>query len=295
MKKKSFDYEDVFMGVRDKKPKTYFRSFKKDYRLRSLVQTISLQKGNLLDIGCGGGMLTETLPYYYPNVKIFGCDVSATAISYAQKLGSGNVSYGVIRNKRLPYKDNFLDVCICFDVLEHIPDVSFFLKEVKRVMKKDGKFFIIVPCEGQPFTFSWLLQKIRIGKDLTLRYLGHIHPEFTHEEVESLLKRHKFHVVEKHYSEHIFYQSMLFSLVFLPKLLLELFFGEKKANEYSNSGLVKSPKKGNDPLVIIRNIWYSFWDFMMYYPMNFETIVLKNIQPTAWKLHILVKKDVRKF
>ncbi len=286
-----FDYEEVFMGVRDTKPNTYFRSFKKDYRLRSLVHTIHLQKGKLLDIGCGGGMLTESLPYYYPNVEIFGCDVSATAISYAQKLGSGNISYGVIKNKKLPYKDNSFEVCICFDVLEHIPDVDFFLKEVKRVLKKDGQFFIIVPCEGERFTFSWLLQRMRIGQNLTLRYLGHIHPEFTHKKVEDILKKHKFIIQKKQYSEHVFYQFMLFSLVFLPKILLELVFGEKKANEYSNSGLVKVPKKANDPLIILRNIWYSFWDFMMYYPMNWETILLKNIQPTAWKLHILVKKD----
>lgn len=290
MIKKIFDYEDGFMGVRDTKPETYFRSFKQDYRLRTLTQNIRLEKGTFLDIGCGGGLLTETLPYYYPQARIFGCDVSSTAISYAKKLGSGNVRYGVIKNKKFPYKDNFFDVCICFDVLEHVPDVDFFLKEVKRVMKKGGKVFLIVPCEGEPFTFSWLFQKIHLGKNLTFRYLGHIHPEFTHKYVLQLLEKQGFLIKEKAYSEHVLYQFIQFFVLFLPKILLETTLGEKKASSYTNSGLVKSPKSKNDPLFLIRNIWYSVWDFMMFYPMNWETVLLKNISPTAWKLHVLAMK-----
>ncbi len=53
MKKPEFNYDEEFMGVRETKPKTYRLSFKEDYRLRSLVKTITLNKGRLLDAGCG--------------------------------------------------------------------------------------------------------------------------------------------------------------------------------------------------------------------------------------------------
>ena len=290
MKNKSFDYEDVFMGVRGEKPKTYFRSFKEDYRLRSLVETIKLSNGKLLDVGCGGGMLTESLPYYFPKVNVFGCDISRTAIKYATKFGSGKVKYSQIRNNRFPYKDNFFDVCICFDVLEHVPDVNFFLKEAKRVLKKNGKFLLVVPCEGQLFTYTWFFQKIHLGSDLTFRYLGHIHPEFTHKKVITLLQKHGFFIQEKAYSEHIFYQLLQFLVLFLPKILLEIFLGKSKANEYTNASLVKTPKNKNDYLLGVRNLWYKIWNFMMFYPMNWETVLLRKIPVTAWKLHILVKK-----
>jgi len=290
MKDKIFDYEDVFMGVRGEKPKTYFRSFKEDYRLRSLVETIELNRGKLLDIGCGGGMLTESLPYYFPKANIFGCDISRTAIEYAAKFGSGKVRYDQIQNNRFPYKDNIFDACICFDVLEHVPDVSLFLKEARRVLKKGGKFFLIVPCEGQQFTYTWFFQRIHLGENLTFRYLGHIHPEFTHKEVISLLQKHGFSIQKKTYSEHIFYQLLQFLVLFLPKILLEIFLGKNKANEYTNASLVKTPKNKNDYLLGARNLWYKIWDFMMFYPMNWETLLFKKVPLTAWKLHVLSQK-----
>ncbi|MEK7533850.1 MAG: class I SAM-dependent methyltransferase [Patescibacteria group bacterium] len=290
MADKAFDYEEMFMGVRKEKPKTYFRSFKQDYRLRSLVRTIKLNKGKLLDIGCGGGMLTESLPYYFPKASIFGCDISKSAIKYAAKFGSGKVKYNQIQNNRFPYKNNFFDVCICLDVFEHIPDADFFLSEVKRVLKKSGSFFLIVPCEGERFTYTWFFQKTHLGEDLTFRYLGHIHPEFTHKRVIALLQKYGFSIQEKAYSEHIFYQLIQFIVLFLPKILLEIFLGKNKANEYTNSSLVKAPKNNNDYLLKVRNLWYKVWDFMMFYPMNWETLLLRRVPVTAWKLHVLSEK-----
>lgn len=290
MKEKKFDYEEVFMGVREQRSNSFFRSFKQDYRLRSLVKNISLNSGKMLDIGCGGGVLTESLPYYFPKAYIYGCDVSKTAIFYAKKLGSGKVTFNIIKNKKLPYKDSFFDVCICFDVMEHVPDVEFFLREIKRVLKKGGKFFLIVPCEGEPFTYTWFFQKTTIGKNLTYRFFGHIHPEFTHQSVVELLKNNGFIVTKKEYSEHMFYQLLHLLTFFVPKLLLECTLGKKKANQYTNSSLISSPGSNKDPLFTIRNLWYAVFDFFMFYPMNWETVLLRRFPYTAWKLHVLATK-----
>lgn len=290
MSHQSFDYEDVFMGVRDKKPKTYRLSFAQDYRLRSLVESIHLGSGRLLDIGCGGGRISETLPYYYKKGRIYGCDVSATAITYAKKMGSGRVTYKVSKTKKLPYSDNFFDVCICLDVLEHVPDVNFFLKEVRRVLKKGGVFFLIVPTEGEPGTFTWVFQKLGIGDHITFRFFGHIHPEFTHRYVEQLLIKHKFIIEEKKYSEHVFYQLAHLCIFYAPKLLMEVLLGRKKASEYTNSSLIRTPKKGFDLLVLIRNAWFVFFDFMMERVMPIETRIFKHIPLTAWKLHVRARR-----
>lgn len=286
MKAQAFDYEDVFMGVREEKPTTYLRTFAQDYRLRSLTASVALGKGKLLDIGCGGGMISESLPYYYSKGTIYGCDVSKTAIAYAKKLGSGKVKYARIRNKRFPYKDNFFDVCICLDVLEHVPDIDFFLKEVKRVLKKDGTFFLIVPCEGQPLTYTWFFQKIHVGQNLTRRYFGHIHPEFTHKSVMRILEQRGFIIQKLAYSEHVFYQIMHLLLFTAPKVMLEIFLGNK-SEEYTNASLIRSPKNKNDFFMIVRSAWFKLFYFMMMYPMYWETILLERLPYTAWKLHVL--------
>lgn len=285
----TFDYEDVFMGVREEKSETYIRTFAEDYRLRSLTRSVALEKGKILDIGCGGGLIAESLPYYYPKAEIYGCDVSKTAIAYAKKLGSGKVTYAVIKNRRFPYNNNYFDVCLCLDVLEHVPDVDYFLNEVRRVLKKNAKFFLIVPCEGQPFTYTWFFQKIRFGENLTFRQFGHIHPEFTHKTVMRMLVKHGFIIQKLAFSEHAFYQIMHLLLFTAPKVMLEMFLGNK-SEEYTNASLIRSPKIKNDFFMIVRSVWFKLFYFMMMNPMYWETILLERLPITAWKLHVLSSK-----
>ena len=97
-----FDYNEVFMGVVPKKRDSYLITFNKDYRLKRLTEHVKLKNGKILDIGCGGGLLTESLPYYYPKTKVYGYDVSKTAIKYAIKFGSGKVIYKSTSNKKIP-------------------------------------------------------------------------------------------------------------------------------------------------------------------------------------------------
>lgn len=288
-----FDYNEVFMGVDPKRKKNYKLSFKDDYRLKRLTENIKLKKGRMLDIGCGGGLLTESLPFYYPEVKIYGYDVSKTAINYAKKFGSGKVTYKT-GNKRIPFSSNFFDVCICMDVMEHIPDVDFFLKEVKRVLKKEGSFFLVVPCEGQPFTFTWFFKKIGIGSNLTYKNWGHIHPEFTHEVVIKLLEKHKFKIENKSYSEHFFYQVANLLTYFLPKQIMDFCLGQN-ASKYYDRGVVEKQVKRErrkDIFDYIRTVWFIVGGFINNLAKVIEADNFKNIPFTGWKilLHSSLKR-----
>ncbi|MBI2268239.1 MAG: class I SAM-dependent methyltransferase [Candidatus Blackburnbacteria bacterium] len=283
-----FDYDKVFMGVTPGKRKDYHLSVKDDYRLEHLTEAVRGKFGKLIDLGCGGGLLTESLVYYYPKTKIYGCDVSRTAISYAKKFGSGKVVYNVIKSKKLPYKNNFSDVCICLDVLEHVPDVDFFLKEVKRILKKDGRFFLIVPCEGQPFTYTWLFQKIKRGDKLTQKNWGHIHPEFTHKNIEDLLIKHEFFIERKTYGDHIFYQ--LFNLLpyFLVKEIMDLVLG-KNAQKYYDRGIVDrvvKQERNTDIFDLIRGTWLFWGGILSRAIISTEMHLLKKVPFTAWKIFI---------
>lgn len=287
-----FDYNQVFMGVMPKRKKSYKLTFKDDYRLKYLTESLKLKNGIMLDMGCGGGILTESLVYYYPKVKIFGIDVSKTAIRYAKKFGSGKITYKVIKGKKIPFKDNFFDVCICLDVMEHIPDVNFFLKEVKRVLKKGGSFFLVVPCEGEPFTFTWLFQKIKIGRNLTYKNWGHIHPEFTQKKVVKLLEKYGFKIEKKNYSEHLLYQIANLVTYFLPKEIMDFILREGAAKYYDRGVVEREIRKGRKDLFdYIRKTWFFFGKIINGTASRIEIKFLKKVPFTAWKLHLLATVD----
>lgn len=290
MKKQRIDYDDRFMCVIKRKPESYIRSFNEDYRLRSLVKFVTLKKGKLLDVGCGGGIATESFPYYFPKMNIYGCDVSSTALFYAKKYGSGKITYSLIRNKRFLYPSNFFDVCVCNDVLEHVPDTDSLLKEVRRVLKKNGQFFLTIPCEGQPWTFTWIFKKLHVFTDLTYRNFGHIHPEYTHKNVLKMLNDHGFVLDTVGYGEHIFSQILHILMFHIPKWFMELVLGKKKIMEYSESGLLTKPKTSNDPVGIAQKFWSKVTRFVIMYPIYWETVLLHRIPATAWKLLVVVHK-----
>lgn len=49
---------------------------------------------------------------------------------------------------RLPFEDGIFDRIIAIHVLEHLPDLPKALTEIKRLMKPDGVFDVVLPCEG---------------------------------------------------------------------------------------------------------------------------------------------------
>ncbi len=277
------------MGVRGDRSEGYQNNaLRDDYRLGRLIEAVPPQKGKMLDIGCGGGASTESLPYYYPQMTIFGCDISMTAISYAKKNGSGKVKYAIIKDQKLPYKDNFLDVCICLDVLEHMPDISLFLHELKRVLKKNGLFYLAVPCERQPFTFTWVFQKIKIGQNLTFKHFGHIHPEFTHDYIAKLLHNNKYSILNKTYGDHFLYQVETLIAYFFAKEFLELLIGPKKAEQYYDRKLLVRKKNNNkkDIFLYVRSIWTKMWG-LLYIVISCERAFMKKVSFGGWKLFVL--------
>ncbi len=288
----TFNYEEFFMGVTEGKPKTYQRTFKDDYRMKRLLEAIPYTDGKILDIGCGGGVVTESLAYFYPKAKAYGCDVSETAIKYANEFGSGKVTYGVIKGKKLPYKDKFFDVCICLDVMEHIPDIDFFLKEVRRILKDNGQFFLLVPCEGQPFTFTWWFRTMNWNDRLTFNTWGHIHPEFTHKYIQELLQHYGFSIDRVTYSEHFLYQTVNLLTYFLPKAIISIFLGNK-SKQYLDNGVIRSlsgkKEKKLDAVLLSRKALLHFSTFLRRITY-WELELCKYFSPLGWKVQVLAVK-----
>lgn len=97
---------------------------------------------SVLDVGCGGGFLSEALAKLDYNVT--GIDLSESAIinakNHAQSQGLKNINYMVGSALNLPFPDASFDVVVASDVLEHIPDIDKTISEISRVLKPSGVF-----------------------------------------------------------------------------------------------------------------------------------------------------------
>lgn len=96
----------------------------------------------ILEIGCGAGSMTAHL--HKKGFNIIGTDLSKDLLNYAVKTHP-KCNYILMSGEKLDFKDDYFDVVMSFDVIEHIPDVEQHFKEVHRVLKKGGKYIFVTP------------------------------------------------------------------------------------------------------------------------------------------------------
>jgi len=120
------------------------REFSKEFFRKLLTENDLIKKNthlNLLDIGCGMGFFLEV-------AREFGFDAQGVDISpYAAKHCQEKLDFE-IRCETLEladYQDDYFDIVTAFDFLEHIRELSGFLTMVKKVLKNEGMFIVLVP------------------------------------------------------------------------------------------------------------------------------------------------------
>lgn len=104
---------------------------------------------HVLDIGCGTGETLSFLRRFYPSAKLYGVDTSSRAISYSKLRGHKDIKKASAT--KLPFKNDFFDVVLFLDVLEHIKDDNKAIREAKRVLRKGGIVIITAPA----LSFIW--------------------------------------------------------------------------------------------------------------------------------------------
>ncbi|MBC8031974.1 MAG: class I SAM-dependent methyltransferase [Pyrinomonadaceae bacterium] len=115
-------------------------------KLRSDVGEANIK---MLDVGCGTGANLEMLSDFG---AAEGVDVSAEALEFCRARGLENVKQG--EAERLPYEDNAFDLVTGLDVVEHLDDDLAGLREMHRVLRREGRALLFVPA----FMFLWGVQ-----------------------------------------------------------------------------------------------------------------------------------------
>jgi 2-polyprenyl-6-hydroxyphenyl methylase/3-demethylubiquinone-9 3-methyltransferase len=135
-------------------------------------ETKSLRGISILDVGCGGGLLSEPMQRLGANVT--GIDASIKNIKIAKlhaKKNKLNINYLCASPEKLKIKKKF-DVILNMEIVEHVEDVQVFLKSCSKLLKKNGLMFVATINK----TLKSYLFAI-IGAEYVLRWL----PIGTHE------------------------------------------------------------------------------------------------------------------
>jgi len=131
-----------------------------------------LENINILDIGCGGGLLSE--PMCRLGANVMGIDASDKNIKVAKlhaKKNNLNINYLCSSPEALNIQKKF-DVILNMEIIEHVEDVDFFLESCSNLLKKNGIMFIATLNK----TLKSYLFAI-VGAEYVLRWL----PIGTHE------------------------------------------------------------------------------------------------------------------
>ena len=161
------------------KPLHKFNPIRISYIKENIINSFKLSNNEkplnnveILDIGCGGGLLSE--PMCRLGAKVSGIDASEKNISIAElhaKKSNLDINYVCTSPENFKTKSRF-DVILNMEIVEHVEDVDFFLKSCSKLLKKNGIMFVATINK----TLKSYLFAI-IGAEYVLRWL----PIGTHE------------------------------------------------------------------------------------------------------------------
>lgn len=149
------------------------------YRI-NVENFLSLLENNpsalLIDLGCGNGEFTMKCNERIGTTNIWGVDIDEEIANEARRRGIRIITADL--SEILPLEDNFFDVVLSNQVLEHLINSDLFVKEIYRILKPDG--YAIVSTENlsswhnifaltfgyRPFSLDYSF-RIKIGNPLS--------------------------------------------------------------------------------------------------------------------------------
>src|SRR6056300_2079826 len=143
-------------------------------RVNYINDLFPLDKQNILDVGCGGGILAESMAKLGGNVT--GIDQSELAIKIAQlhaKENNLSINYKLLNIEDFLKKNKIkYDVITCLEMVEHVPNPASIIEACSKLLKKNGRLYLST-INRNPKAFLFAI----IGAEYVLKML----PKGTHQ------------------------------------------------------------------------------------------------------------------
>ena len=154
-----------------------------------------LENLKILDIGCGGGLISEPLSRL--GGKVTGIDASEKNVKVAKlHAQKNNLKIRYLQNSPEKFEEyNSYDIILNLEIVEHVDDINLYIKSCEKLLKKNG--LMLTATINRTFT-SYV--KAIIGAEYVLRWL----PIGTHEwskfikpeELENYLNENNFNTID---------------------------------------------------------------------------------------------------
>lgn len=140
-------------------------------RLQFVERFVVLSGLRVLDVGCGGGILSEALAER--GASVLGIDLAESALQAAEAHRAGQaVEYRLESSRETAARGEVFDVVTCMEMLEHVADPAAVLRDIHALLKPGGWVF---------FSTINRTLKARLGAVYAAEYLLHLVPQSTHQ------------------------------------------------------------------------------------------------------------------
>ncbi len=115
-----------------------------DNSIKQYNEDNNIKNQTILDIGCGGGLLSE--PFYKKGFSVVGIDASEESIYQAtqhSKIDNLNIKYITTTAEELLASDKHqYDIIFAMEIIEHIANPNTFIDTISQLLKPNGLIFI---------------------------------------------------------------------------------------------------------------------------------------------------------
>lgn len=154
--------------------KKYLRP--KDFAIKKYLDLVGYKNSKvILDYGCANGVWLERILKETPNSKGIGVDIAGELIAIANKRKNKKGNY-FDTSLKWTVKDDSVDFCFSFDVVEHLRNRNMELKRISKVIKKGGKLLIFTLNPNNKYTFDWFFELF--GSDWLYKRSDHLKSRF---------------------------------------------------------------------------------------------------------------------